>query len=347
MLQRDLSIYLAQADITLVEAMRRIDDNSKGILFITDHEKHLLGSLTDGDIRRCIIKTGDLQKKASEAMLTQTRYFTLTTQDDPHAYMERLKIHALPFLDGDGRIVDIEFYNEGTTGVNNTLKDVPVVIMAGGQGTRLYPYTRILPKALIPIKDKTISEHIIDSFAAFGCERVIFILNHKKNMIKAYFNEQPHKCSISYVEEEKPLGTGGGVRLLHGMIDDTFILTNCDILIRDDIGKIYQHHKERGNKITMVCSLKEYTLPYGVVHTGEGGTIRSMEEKPRMSYLVNTGCYIVEPEVIDSIPKDTEIGFPDVIERYRKAREKVGVYPISEGAWMDMGEMDLLEKALV
>ena len=322
MMQGNLDNFLAQPDITLVDAMRRIDDNGRGILFIVDSDRHLLGSLTDGDIRRCIIKTGDLQKKASEAMLTQTRFLTLQTAEDPRAYMEKLKIHALPFLDGEGRVVDIDFYDEVGHGDNDALKDVPVVIMAGGQGTRLYPYTRILPKALIPIKDKTISEHIIDSFAAFGCENVIFILNHKKNMIKAYFNEQAHKCNIAYVEEDKPLGTGGGVRLLHGMINDTFILTNCDILIRDDIGKIYKHHKERGNKITMVCSLKEYKLPYGVVHTGEGGSIRSMEEKPRISYLVNTGCYIVEPEVIDAIPKDTARA-----EKYRRAGKLLASLP--------------------
>lgn len=347
MLQHDLSIYLAQPNITLVDAMRQIDNNAKGILFITDGERHLLGSLTDGDIRRCIIRTGDLQKKASEAMLTQTRYFTLQTIEDPHAYMEALKIHALPVLDGEGRIVDIIFYDADDTGTSKELKDVPVVIMAGGQGTRLYPYTRVLPKALIPIKEKTISEHIIDSFAAFGCEEFWFVLNHKKNMIKAFFAEQSHKGTIQYVEESKVLGTGGGVRLLQGKINDTFILTNCDILIRDDITKIYRHHKEHKNRVTMVCSLKEYTLPYGVVHTGEGGAIQSMEEKPKMSYLVNTGCYIVEPDVIDMIPENTEIGFPDVIENQRQAGEKVGIYPISENAWLDMGEMDLLEKALV
>lgn len=347
MLQRDLSIYLAQPDIALVDAMRQIDENGKGILFITDSERHLLGSLTDGDIRRCIIRTGDLQKKAEEAMLTQTRYFTLQTADDPREYMESLKIHALPVLDGEGRIADIIFYDEDEAAENTELKNVPVVIMAGGQGTRLYPYTRVLPKALIPIKEKTISEHILDSFATFGCEEYWFVLNHKKNMIKAYFTEQPHKGSIQYVEESKVLGTGGGVRLLQGKIKDTFILTNCDILIREDISKIFRHHKAQGNKVTMVCSMKEYKLPYGVVHTGEGGSIRYMEEKPRMSYLVNTGCYVVEPEVIDTIPEDTAIGFPDVIEKLRIAGEKVGIYPISENAWLDMGEMELLEKALV
>lgn len=347
MIQRNLDEFLAQADIILVDAMRKIDENAKGILFIVDQGRHLLGSLTDGDIRRCIIRTGDLSKKASEAMKTDTKYYTLQTTEDPYTYMESLKIHALPLLDGEGRVIDIIFYDDNGANKSNDLKGTTVVIMAGGKGTRLYPYTRILPKALIPIKEKTISEHIIESFSSFGCEDYCFVLNYKKNMIKAYFNEQPHTCRISYVEEEKPLGTGGGIRMLKGMINDTFILTNCDILIRDDISRIYRHHKEHMNKITMICSMKEYVLPYGVVHTGEGGIIEFMEEKPRMSYLVNTGCYIVEPEVIDFIPEDTEIGFPDVIDMYRKEGKKVGIYPISEGAWMDMGEMDLLEKALI
>lgn len=347
MIQRNIDAYMALPDIKLVDAMRQIDSNGKGILFIIDPDKHLLGSLTDGDIRRCIIRTGDLQRKASDAMLSQPRYFSIQTEADPYAYMDQLKIHALPILDGDGRIVDIVFTDDDDPGINHELENVTVVIMAGGQGTRLYPYTRILPKALIPIKEKTISEHIIDSFSTYGCKDYIFVLNHKKNMIKAYFTEQPHSSRISYVEEDRPLGTGGGVSLLKGKINDTFILTNCDILIRDDISRIYRHHKEQKNMITMVCSMKEYVLPYGVVHTGEGGSIQSMEEKPRVSYLVNTGCYIVEPEIIDAIPGNTFIGFPDVIEQYRLGGKKVGIYPISEGAWLDIGEMDLLEKTFV
>ncbi|MBR5422078.1 MAG: NTP transferase domain-containing protein [Lachnospiraceae bacterium] len=329
--------------------MRKIDKNVRGILFITDEDHHLLGSLTDGDIRRCIIRNGNLQQKASEAMLSRTRYITVNSEEDPYQYMEREMIHALPVLDAHGRIVDIIFQEEQQwrEADRTALKGVPVVIMAGGQGTRLYPYTKILPKALIPIREKTISEHIIESFLFFGCRDYYFILNHKKNMIKAYFSEMPHDYELTYIEEEKALGTGGGVALLHGMINETFILTNCDILIREDIGKIFKHHKETGNKITMICSMKDYTLPYGVIHTGEAGSILSMEEKPQLSFLVNTGCYIVEPDVIDRIPPDTAIGFPDVIEQYRVAGERVGIYPIGENAWMDMGELDLLEKAII
>lgn len=345
----NLEIYLASPETTLVDAMQKIDRNVKGILFITDDEHRLLGSLTDGDIRRCIIRTGNLQSKVSDAMLTSTKFFRVDSEEDPYRYMEQMVIRALPLLDAGGRVVDIVFQDEDKEAEQKrkSLAGVPVVIVAGGKGTRLYPYTKILPKALIPIREKTISEHIIESFQRYGCLDYYFILNHKKNMIKAYFNELPHPYRITYVEEEKMLGTGGGIGLLKGKIDQTFLMTNCDILIREDIGKIYQHHKKIGNKITMVCSVKDYTLPYGVVHTGEAGSILSMEEKPKMSFLVNTGCYVVEPDVIEKIPTDTPIGFPDVIERYRAEGERVGIYPISENAWMDMGEMDLLEKAIL
>ena len=342
----DLEVYLALPDISLVDAMRQIEKSNNGILFITDQEHRLLGSLTDGDIRRSIIRNGNLQSKAEDAMQTKAKYFRMDSEEDPYQFMERYSIQALPRLDAAGRVVEIYIRTEpeGMENKNTSLAGVPVVIMAGGKGTRLYPYTKILPKALIPIREKTISEHIIDSFLRFGCNDFTFVLNYKKNMIIAYFNELQHSYTVKYVEEEKALGTGGGVGLLRGSIDQTFILTNCDILIREDMDKIYRHHKESGNMITMVSSVKDYTLPYGVIHTGEGGSILSMEEKPKLSFLVNTGCYIVEPEVIDRIPGDVSIDFPDVIEQHRLVGDKVGIYPISENAWMDMGEMDLLEK---
>jgi len=344
----DLEKFIAGPDITLVEAMRRIDKNVRGILFIVDEQRRLIGSLTDGDIRRCIIRTGSVEHMVSEAMLTRTRFFTIGESEDPYRYMERMTISALPLLDTEGKIIDIYFRErlEDDEIDRKALADVPVVIMAGGQGTRLYPYTQILPKALIPIREKTISEHIIDSFRKFGSDRFCFILNHKKNMIKAYFNELSRDYTVDYVEEEKVLGTGGGVALLRGKIDKPFILTNCDILINEDLGKIYRYHKEKENLITMVCSVKDYILPYGVVHIEENGGIQSMEEKPKFSFLVNTGCYVVEPEVIERIPQDTCIGFPDVIEECRKSGEKVGIYPISENAWTDIGTMDLLEEAI-
>ena len=162
-----------------------------------------------------------------------------------------------------------------------------IIIQAGGKGTRLYPYTKILPKPLIPVGEKPIAELIMDNFAEYGIGRMILVVNHKKNMIKSYFGEVEKPYSIEYVDEDQPLGTGGGLSLLRGKVGETFILTNCDILIEEDYSKIFAHHKAEGNMITMVCSLRNFQVAYGVVEFGEHGNITDMKEKPEFSFLVN------------------------------------------------------------
>lgn len=218
--------------------------------------------------------------------------------------------------------------------------------MAGGLGKRLYPYTKILPKPLIPIGEIPISEHIINRFNKYGCKEFFLIVNHKKNMIKAYYNEIEKDYSISYADEDedKPLGTGGGLSLLKGKINSTFILSNCDILIKEDYEKIYNHHKVEKNLITMVCSLKHIKIPYGVINTNEKGEIEDMKEKPEISIFANTGMYIVEPEVLNLIEENKFVGFPDIIKRVMDEGKKVGIYPISENAWLDMGQLDEMEE---
>ncbi|MEI6101613.1 MAG: sugar phosphate nucleotidyltransferase, partial [Eubacteriales bacterium] len=147
-----------------------------------------------------------------------------------------------------------------------------------------------------------------------------------------------------YIDEDKPLGTGGGLSLIKGKIQKTSIVSNCDILIDANYADIYKVHKASGNLITMVCAFKHIVVPYGVINTGEGGAILSMEEKPAFSFMVNTGMYLIEPRVIEEMPQDTEVGFPDIVEKYRLAGEKVAVYPINEKDWMDMGQIEELEE---
>ena len=222
--------------------------------------------------------------------------------------------------------------------------DVPVVIMAGGLGTRLYPYTKILPKPLIPIGEIPIVEHIMNRFNRYGVNQFHLVVNHKKNMIKAYFNEIDKAYSVNYIDEDIPLGTGGGLSLLKGKINSTFILSNCDILIDEDYEKMYEYHKRNGNLITMVCSLKNIKIPYGVIEINDTGEIENMKEKPELSFFINTGMYIVEPEVIEDLKPNESVGFPEIIERHKAKGEKIGIFPISEYNWLDMGELDEMEE---
>lgn len=338
---------LGDSYITITEALKKIDANALGVVFIVDSERKLVGSLSDGDIRRWLIKTGDLKATATQAMNKTPIYIFEQNEANATKLMDDNYITAIPVVDSQLRVikvVDNKNKAKNHHRISNKLQGVPVVMMAGGKGTRLYPYTKILPKPLIPVGDKPIAELIIESFCEYGCNEYYLIVNHKKNMIKAYFGELETDYSVHFVDEDKPLGTGGGVSLLKGMINDTFILTNCDNIVEDDYSKIYEYHKEHKNLITMICSLKNFSIPYGVVNLANEGTIKSMEEKPTFSFFTNTGCYIVEPEVIDDIPEGTFMGFPDMIEKYRSEGKNVGVYPISEKAWLDMGEMDALEK---
>ena len=162
-------------------------------------------------------------------------------------------------------------------------------------------------------------------------------------MIKSYFNELEKPYHVSYVDEDEPLGTGGGLCLLKGQIDNTFFLSNCDILLDADYADIAEYHKRQGNVITMVCAVKHFTVPYGVIELNGDGTIRNMREKPEMNFLTNTGVYVVEPRVVEELEDGKKQGFTDIIDHYRALGEKVGVYPISEQSWMDMGQIEELD----
>lgn len=340
----DINSVIITGEETIVQAMQRMDGFGGRVLCITEGKK-LKGVVSEGDIRRWILSGGDLSEKVSKVACFSP---TVMTVDDKAAAMELMrsrKFKGMPVVDDNGNLIKCYFWDEDSANEHSDeLKNVPVVMMAGGKGTRLYPYTRILPKPLIPVGEKPIAEIIMDRFYEIGCETCFMIVNHKKNMIKAYFNEIDKPYAVKYADEDMPLGTGGGLRLLKDEIDSTFILTNCDILIDSDFTNIYRHHKERGNDITMVCSLRNFQISYGVVEFGEDGLITQMKEKPEYSFFTNTGSYIVEPEVMNYIKDNEAIGFPDIIERMKADGKRVGVYPISENSWMDMGQLEELSK---
>lgn len=334
--------FLIEEEFTMLEAMESLDKVAKKVLFVTKKER-LNAAITDGDIRRWILKKGNLNAKVKEVANYKPFYIYEKDRSSAKEFMIRHAIEALPIVDEHMKIRSIVFRDIEVTS-NISKLDIPVVIMAGGFGKRLHPFTKILPKPLIPIGEIPIAEHIINRFKRAGSADFYLIVNHKKNMIKAYFNEIERAYKITFIDEDKPLGTGGGLGLLKGKINTTFVLSNCDILIEEDYEKIYNFHKSEKNLITMVCSVKKIKIPYGVVEIGENGEIESMTEKPELSFFTNTGMYIVEPKIINEMDINRSIGFPDIIEEYKKAGERIGVYPISENAWLDMGQFDEMEE---
>lgn len=346
MVMERLAEFIGKEDLTIVDAMGKIDKNAKGILFIIDTNDKLVGALSDGDIRRWLMNAGEISASVSNAMNKSPKRLTEDEKEDAVKIMKELFITAIPIVDEDNRIINIILLSEvdDNRAHNKKLAGVPVVVMAGGKGTRLFPYTKILPKPLIPIGDTPIVERIIDYYTDFGIDTFYMTVNYKKAMIRSYFEELKPDYTIKYVEETKPLGTGGSIKLIEDKFDRPIFITNCDALILADYNDIYQYHLNSGNGITMVSALKNIQVPYGVLHTGDNGGLESIEEKPKLSYFINTGMYIINPETIDLIPDDVMFHMTHLVEAVMKNGGNVGTYPVSEDSFLDMGEFDEMKR---
>lgn len=343
-----LENFIGNTHMTVVDVMAKIDVNAKGILFIEDKSGILCGCVTDGDIRRWILKAGKLNVSICDAMTKSPKYLFLDERDKAEEVMRQEVITALPILDKDKHIIDVCLLNESDRNQKKKkkkdLSTISVVVMAGGKGTRLYPFTKILPKPLIPIGDTPIIERIIDCFVEYGISQYYITVNYKKAMIKSYFTDLNPSYEIKYVEESRPLGTGGSIKLIEDRFDGPIFVVNCDALIQADYGDIYDYHLKSGNSITMVSALKNVTIPYGVIHSGADGKIESIEEKPKLSYFINTGMYMINPDTIERIPDNTVFHMTHLVKAVMDSGGKVGMYPVSEDSFLDMGEFSEMKR---
>lgn len=339
----DINKYLISENSTILDTLEKIEKSGRGILYVCDNAK-LLASITDGDIRRALIK----KEKLSTCIKEIANYSPIFLNKGNHVnykeYMIRHGINSIPIVDSNKNIIKIEFLS--VSSIHDKLADlnIPVVIMAGGKGVRLRPYTDILPKPLIPVGNKPITEHIMDRFERYGCDVFNMIVNYKKNFIKSYFMENEIKREVCFTEENEYLGTGGGLALLKGKYDSTFFVSNCDILVDADYKAMIDFHKKEKNIITMICVKKNMVIPYGTVKTNENKKVTELIEKPNFTFLTNTGLYILEPEFLEYIPDEQFIDITDLIQKCIDERENVGSYIIDEESWMDMGQLEELEK---
>ena len=340
--ESNISNYIVGEDTSIYEVMAIIDRNHKKIAFVCENLK-LLATITDGDIRRFILSNGDVSLPVKLAAKYNPISLKVNSTEDPYNYMRNHSVVAMPIVDAKGVLVSIVFGNNEKISASGRIS-VPVVVMAGGVGSRLRPYTHVLPKPLIPIGDKTIIEHIFDHFHKYGCSDFRIIVNHKRGLIKAYFSEDNNRpYTISFFDEENFLGTGGGLSLLAGHLNTTFFLTNCDILVKADFSDVYNQHIKNSNFLTMVCAVKKMTIPYGIVEVTSSGTVSKLQEKPSFEFNANTGVYVLQPEFLSIIPQNTEVHITDLIQTCINSGKKIGVYPVYENAWMDMGQMDMLD----
>lgn len=330
-----------QAKESILSALKQMDKSGKKLLIVLSDNK-FLSLLSIGDIQRAIIRNVAMSESI-EAILRDT--ITVASIHDDIDLVKRnmreRKNEFMPIVDDEGNVKDVIFWEdlfEDRLIENREKIELPVVIMAGGKGTRLKPITNVIPKPLIPVGDKTILEEIMDQFEGIGTKKFYMSVNYKADMMEYYLSQLDHKYDIEFFMEDKPLGTIGSVALLKGKITTPFFVSNCDIVIDQDYRDVYDYHKENQNDITIVTAVKSIRIPYGVIETGENGLMTGLKEKPEQTYMINTGVYILNPELIDEIPEGEFFHITHLMEKVKARGGRVGCFPVSENAWRDMGE---------
>lgn len=326
---------------SLLSALKKMDELDIKLLIVFDSEKNFKGLLSIGDIQRAIINNSSVDTEVKEVLRENIRVADIAdTPEDIKEMMLEFRMELCPVIDSERNIIEV-YYWEDIFGDENIKPrgfcNVPVVIMAGGFGTRLKPLTNVIPKPLIPIDDKTMLEHIFDRFNIYGCDQFFISVNYKAPLIEFYLKEQELPYEISYFQEAKPSGTAGSLSLLADKLQDTFFVSNCDILIQEDYSEILKYHRDNKNELTVVAALKNYAIPYGTIDTGENGQLISLNEKPNLTFKINSGMYILEPHLLREIPEDTFFHITDLIEQIKKRNGNVGVFPVSEKSWEDIG----------
>ena len=346
----DVQKFLIKYNLSIKDALARLNETAKKILFVVNDSNQLIGSLSDGDIRRWILKGNDLTGTVGSVCNMKPIYsYKDVDVEEVKKVMVSRRIECIPIVNDEKEVIDILFWD--TIFGDKYLKikpklNIPVIIMAGGKGTRLDPFTRILPKPLIPIGNKAVLEVILDSFSEYSIKEFYLIVNYKSEMIKSYFDNIPHRYNLHYVKEKRFLGTAGGLKLLPDDIGESFFVSNCDIMIKEDYNKVYQFHQDRKNDITIVAAMENFKVPYGVIKIKNGGEMESIREKPEYDFLVSTGMYIINKKIIDEIPDNQPYNMTDLIRKAKENKGKISVYPISQGSWHDIGQWERYKESI-
>lgn len=327
---------------SILNALKKMDALDKKLLIVLK-EDGFAGLLSAGDIQRAIIQNKELNTPISQVLRKNIRTAKPEDSiDEIKQMMFEFRMELCPVVNDLNEILNVYFWESifGDEFIEPQNKfDLPVVIMAGGLGTRLKPLTNVLPKALVPVGDDTIIEEILKRFYNQGSNKFYISVNHKSELIEYYLNSRDLPYSLEFFKEDKPMGTAGSLSLLKGKINDTFFVSNCDIVIDQDYSQILEYHRQNNNKITVVAALKHYHIPYGTIESADNGQLVDLIEKPDLTFKINSGMYVLEPEILQMLNGDF-VHITAVIEQVLAKGEKVGVFPVSEKSWKDIGEWD-------
>jgi len=338
------SDFIISSKATVKEVMLALDKLREVFetLFVVDNNK-LIGTITEGDIRRYLIK-GDISHNDVLTKILNIRPFYIKENEELDEkliiqFKKSKKYKYVPCLNSKKEIVDI-------VDLNNLFKRKNfVILMAGGLGSRLKPLTNKIPKPMLKVGNKPILETIIEQFKSYGFYNFLISVNYKSNIIKDYFNRgESLDVSIDYIEENKRLGTAGALSLINNKLDEPIFVMNGDILTNINFKDLLTFHKNNNFELT-VCVIKHaIEIPYGVLDASAENVLIDLVEKPTKEFLVNAGVYLLNPYLQNEIPKDTFHDMPTFLKELISQGRKVGVYEV-EDYWMDIGHPEDFKKA--
>lgn len=322
-------------------------------LVVLDKKYKYAGILSDGDIRKALIKGKQLTNKINQIYQKKTNFFyenNYTIEKIKKLFINKI-IDIIPVINKKKEVVKIYLYSDlnnlklEETKVKTKILDTAAIIMSGGKGTRLKPFTDVLPKPLMPFEGKTLIEHVVNKFIDYEIKNFIFSINYKSHLIKAFFKELNPSYSLKYIEEKTPLGTAGSLKMVKKNKFKFFFISNCDTIIKADLHDVHKFHRKKKNDITIVASNKKIKIPYGVCKTSKNKMLSKIIEKPEMNYTVNTGFYLINSEIINLVPKKNTIyHITDLINLAQKRKKRIGIYIINEKNWFDLGTTSAFQK---
>ena len=359
-MKKDFKDLFISGDASMLQAMEQMDRVGHKLLIVME-DGAFQGLLSIGAIQRAIVR--GIGPKTSIAEILRKNIVVCTTADSEEkikSEMIRCRAEYMPIV-SEGKVDDVVFWEDifgETMHTRATVGkyDMPVVIMAGGEGTRLRPLTNILPKPLLPIGKKTIIETIMDRFAEIGSRRFFLSLNYMADTIERYLTEHNDgRYELFFFREDKPLGSGGSLSLIRDKISEPFFLTNCDNILQQDLAEIVEVHRQNKNEMTVVAAVKSMKLPYGNLVVGDEKNhetheihekVIRVEEKPEFLFRVNTGVYVMEPELLKEVPDGRYFPITDLMNIIINRNGRVGCFPITDGSWCDIGNWEDYTKAL-
>ena len=343
---RDITNLCVRPDDSVRNAVKHIEDAQCGIVMVVDGERRLLGTITDGDIRRALLAQQDIDGRVDAFLASKansTPPATAPLGSDPVELLARMTaevIRQIPLLDMHQRVVDLVILQDLLPAAAPALK---AVIMAGGLGTRLMPLTQDLPKPMLPVGGRPLLEHIIEQLQQAGIRHVNVSTHYKPEKIIEHFGDgRDFGVDLNYVNEDLPLGTGGALGLMTPP-KETQLVINGDILTQVDFGAMLAFHQENAGELTVAVRRHEVQVPYGVIEC-DGARVASLKEKPQVGFLVNAGVYLLEPSVYQFIPNGQSFHMTDLIRWLLDAGRPVISFPIRE-YWMDVGQHADYERA--